>query len=630
MIKALMAQLERNYKSHQAAMRDREEVDHEYLEISRRTEIHVRIDSPVERFVSMCKDLIAGFEIAIKIKDDELTHRYWISDLLERFTWIGSIYSCKDMAFSEADSQKMAAAFAPIIPLMNKWAEGRPIRSDAIDFETGTHPYTFAGRINCFLWLYNSLVSKGHSPVSAIHPVLFVEKRREREGVSYSFRRQQFQELAALCEQYRKHHAIRTENDELFAKEMRKPPEERFFNIPDDEDEVMYEDGDGDSATQKSRLKAYFRYRVQIAGLREHRFKAGSGFDEVKTELARRIDALERGVMLGASEMELRNASPNWYELLDQILRIRPWISYRDFNTDAYDEADKNSDAGYHSGDGWDYFEVDEDIPECEICRDIDRKLRRYVELLAGVSYFVRSNFHPKLAAVLQRLENGSGFTDWGYFEYDERPLKDLISALKKAQDQLGFEVRMFRVGAAAFGQPEGVTEKQMAAAFDKHTTVMKTELDRAHVDADKSQQMLETLIAQGADTGAVVLSQQKMMKSFVKRGIPGKVFGFAEQKTCYELWEHNRSNPMIVAGHKIYRADVFEHFKDRLEKIGVTHVKEFEILIDRYIKRTGTKVLGNRKRKTESGNGKRKTRAGKRKTARGKRKSTPGKRKPK
>ena len=55
-------------------------VDKDYMAVTRHDPFYIFKKSPVELFSVVCKNLVAGMRIAVKIKDNDLPSRFWIVD----------------------------------------------------------------------------------------------------------------------------------------------------------------------------------------------------------------------------------------------------------------------------------------------------------------------------------------------------------------------------------------------------------------------------------------------------------------------------------------------------------------------------------------------------------------------
>lgn len=617
-----------------AAVNRRLAVDKDYLTVTRHNPFYIFKNSPVELFSVVCKNLVAGMKIAVKIKDDNLTTRFWIVDALEA---LANLYVGKGQTItvSPADSQKMAEAFKPAIPLFKEWISGRPKLEDKVDFQTGYKPRSFAGELDHhFVWLYDRLREKGHNMVSAVHPILFMPASMEEGGENaYSFMSGKFQTLLTHCAIYRERHTITTEIDKMFAAEMKKPAEERFFNLDDEYDDGLYEDGSDTAATERSRLKAYLHYRQEAYNL--HTTRIGglrNGFEYVRDDLAKRLkdakNAAPRATygakysdFLELARLGKGEKLHTWFDLLYDVLRMRTWISYRDFCVDSFEDTEKTLEAGYHDDDGWPYFDVDENIPEHDICIEVRRTFAEYLETLTALSFCVQSTVYPRLAGALELYEShGSVF-----LAFDKKGhLKAVLDTIKDTASRLSMEVRLYKSGKAILAPFDKAAEELKArlADHDKKTDSVfdAAQRDSAEILAqERENQELLNSTADKVNLGLTMIGKLK------RHGDPGEPFSFEDQKKCFEFWIVDRKNPMLVDGHKVLKIDSFKNRERELERIRVKDVDTYIRLIECYRKRTGA-TIPNTKRKLEK---KRKAeeRNRKRKTASKKRKSTPGKR---
>lgn len=615
-----------------ASVQRRLEVDKDYMAVTKHDPFYIFKKSPVELFLVVCKNLVTGMKIAVKIKDNDLPGRFWIVDVLEA---LANLYvgNAQNTVVSAADSRRMAEAFKPVLPLFKKWADGRPKYADKIDFQTGSRPRLFAGELdNLFIWLYDRLREKGHDMVAAVHPILFMPASKEfGDEISYTFLSGKFQTLLSLCAIYRERHKITTEIDKMFEAEMRKPAGERFFNVDDDADESMYENGDTNEATNRSRLKAYMQYREQAYRL--HTTLHGAckgGFTYVRDELSRYLQDAKNTVLhvylTPLKELnilyELMGRKPvseeSWYDLLYDLLKMKPFISYRDFNTDGYAEEDKTSDAGYHDDDGWPYFEVIQNIPEHDICREVQRDFEEYLETLTALAFCVQSTIYPKLVSALEDYKSRHNLSF--VISRNDDYYKNIIDTMKDTINRLELEVRLYKKG------------KTMLAPFDKAAEDLKVRL------ADHDKKMDSCFDAAQRDSAEILAQEREnqellngttdkvnlgltMIKKLKKYGDPGESFSFDDQKKCFEFWIIDRKNPTLVDGHKVLKVDSFENRKRELERIRVKDVKTYIRLIECYRKRTNKTIL-KKKRKNWKRNGKRKNISKERKSTPGKRKS--------
>lgn len=613
----------------------REMVDKDYAKadlICRR----INYSLPVaDRFISLCNDLIAGMKIAVKIKDGDLQKRFWISDVLEGLVGVGATHGgCAIVPFSIEESQRMAAAFAPAIPLLNEWAAGREKYECGMDFETGMRPRTLAGEIeHTFLWMYNRLISQGHTSANAAHPIIFIPVRGE-DGTPkrYVFRTGQFQALLGHCKFFKERHPATSKIDRQFREEMKKPFEERFFNVEDDYDDAFENITDTDEMTARSRLKAYMQYRQQTLPLHDCKFGEHNGFDYVRDFLKKRLEVLQKGsiVDLRATAL-LYERKHDWCDLLSIVLKAKHWITYHDYSVDNYSESDKTEDHGYGENYLGPYFEVDENIPEHDLCVEVVNRTRDYIELLAAFAAYLHSSTYAQLAEAYGIFEKKHGwFMDMGYptHKYDDRDLKKVISAIRDTQKQLAIDVRLFKIGRSIFTQFDPGASTVVSAILNNsipHTQKVESVLDAVHQKAEEIREQQNEALDVAKATNERVQTGVAMIRSLKKYNTVGKPFGFGDQKLCFGFWVHDRVSPTLVHGRKVFYVDSFEAHKERLAQNGVTDVGIYRKLIEDYIKRTGKKIPNTKRKlaaaKSESGNGKRKN-------ARGKRKSTPGKRK--
>lgn len=624
--------------------RHRLEVDIRYVPMTLGVTRHKFIKTPDEKFEAICRDLVAGLKIAVKEKDDDLAKRYWIADLLEELAGFG-IPSPKEPAthFSIEESMKMAATFAPAIPLMNTWAAGREKYEKEIDFQTNRRPRTFAGEIDYdFLWAYNRLISDGHTPGTAAHPTIFAGvMAADGKTQEYVFRADRFRSLLWLCDVYRQSHTLRTDIDVLFETEMKKPEEERFFYLDDDEDEGFDSIETIEGCTERSRLKAYFRYRMQTLDLHQIVHGGRNGFDSVREGLEKRLDELRKGNLTPPPRMDWAQAKmPDWYSLLVNVMETQHWISYHEYGIDE-SEVDPD-DSKYGEDNIGRYYEQSDYIPEYELCQDVRRLFKEYLELCAALAYYVRSSTYAALAEALEIHDKHQGWfvriVDY-HFGKDMygKQLRKMVSLVQENLRQLSTDVRMFKLGRTLFANLD-TRLKAVKEAVEQRTGELKSELgsklESAQKVAEEVREQQNEALDVAKATNERVQTGVAMIRSLKKYNTVGKSFSFADQKLCFDFWVHDRVSPTLVHGRKVFYVDSFNAHKDLLAKNGVTDVGIFRKLIEDYIKRTGKKIPNTKRKlaaaKSESGNGKRKAQAGKRKTARGKRKSTPGMRKPK
>ena len=620
-----------------AEIKHRSEVDKDYKSVTVHSPFYIYRNSPVELFSIVCGKLVDGMKIAVKIKDANLTERYWIVDVLYALT---SLYVGKDQSngVSAADSQKMAKEFVPVFSLFKQWATGRPTQEDRVDFQTGYKPLSFAGELHqSFVWLYDQLLAKGHNPAEAAHPILFMPLKREDNGeTTYSLMSGKFLKLLSHCKIYRERHREQTEIDKLFETEMKKPVEERFFNLDDDEDDSIFDDGTDTGATERSRLKAYLHYRQEAYRL--HTTKAGgcrSGFAYVLKELSEHLADAEKAVLhkyheplpvaLPLLHSLLGGVAENhsWYDLLYDLLKMRSWISYRDYCVDGYEEEDKTSDAGYHDdGDGWPYFDVDENIPEHDICIEVRKKFKLYLSTLTALAFCIRSTVYPRFARAFELYESANGLMSRLFKKGDN--LQMIIDTIKNNINRLEMEVELYKNGKSILAPHEKRIE-ELAARFDVHEKSTKTGFDAAHKDYEELCAKQEESLAMEGTINENTLMALRAARSRAAHHKVGLVFSIAVQAKCYRFWVEDRVDPTIADGHKPFRIDSFERRKRKLAEHEITDPQTYSVLIDRYMKRTGAKIP-NTKRKLEK---KRKAeeRNRKRKTASKKRKSTPGRR---
>ncbi len=603
-------------------------VDKDYMAVTRHDPFYIFKKSPVELFSVVCKYLVAGMRIAVKIKDNDLPSRIWIVEVLEA---LANLYvgDAQNTVVSAADSKRMAKAFAPIVPLFSKWGTGRNNYDDNVDFQTGFTPRSFAGELDhLFIWLYDRLRKKGHNTVSAVHPILFMPASKEESGeTSYSFLSGKFQTLLTHCTIYREQHRIPTEIDKMFATEMKKPAEERFFNVDDEHDKELYEDGSDTAATERSRLKAYLKYRQEAYYLhltRIGRYK--NGFELVRDGLAKCLRDVKNATphaVYGYSCVdwaerflfESEELPRPWFELLYDVLRMKSCISYRNFCVDSFVDAEKTLEAGYHDDKEWPYFDVYENIPEHDICIDVWRMFSEHIEMLTALAFCVRSTVYSKLARALELYESYGRM----FLSSDRKDhLKMILDTIRETASRLAMEVRLYKSGKAILAPCDKATEDLKAQLAD-HDRKMDSEFDAAQRDSAEilaqereNQEILN-------DTTAKVNHGLKMIGKFKKHGDPGGPFSFDDQKKCFEFWIADRKDPMLVNGLKVSKIDSFKNRKKELDRIGVKSVKTYIRLIECYRKRTGERIL-----KKKQSNGKRNR---KRKKASKKQKRTPGKR---
>ena len=608
-----------------AAIKRRLAVDKDYLTVTRHDPFYIFKNSPVELFSVVCKSLVAGMRIAAKIKDNNLTSRFWIVDTLEA---LANLYVGKGQTttVSAADSQKMAEAFKPTISLFKEWISGRPKLEDKVDFQTGYKPRSFAGELDhLFVWLYDRLREKGHDMVSAVHPILFMPASKEEGGeTSYSFLSGKFQKLLTHCAIYRERHTITTEIDKMFAAEMKKPADERFFNVDDEYDDELYEGGSDTAATERSRLKAYLQYRQEAYDL--HTTRIGglkNGFEYVRDHLAKRLQDVKTAApraaytpkyagFLELSRLGPGEKLPTWFDLLYDVIRMKSWISYRDFCVDSYVDAEKTLEAGYHDDEGWPYFDVDENIPEHDICVEVRRTFAEYLESLTALAFCVQSTVYSKLANALELYELHSGvFISLGREDH----LKTILDTIRDTASRLAMEVRLYKSGKTILS-PFDKAAEELKAQLAVHDKKMDSGFDAAQRDSaeilaqERENQELLNGTTDKIDRGLTMIGK------FKRHGAPGEPFSFNDQKKCFEFWRVDRKDPTLADGHKVLKVDSFEKRKRELERILVKDVKTYIRLIECYRKRTGKTIL------------KKKRKNGKRKNASKKRKSTPEKRK--
>lgn len=612
-------------------------VDKDYMAVTRHDPFYIFKKSPVELFSVVCKNLVAGMRIAVKIKDNDLPSRFWIVDVLES---VANLYvgNTQNTVVSAADSRRMAEAFKPVLPLFKKWAEGRPKYADKMDFQTGSRPRLFAGELdNLFIWLYDRLREKGHDMVAAVHPILFMPASKEYgDEISYTFLSGKFQTLLSHCAIYRERHTIPTEIDKMFEAEMRKPADERFFNIDDDADESMYENGDVDEATNRSRLKAYMQYREQAYRLHTTpRGACNGGFAYVRDELSRYLQDAKNTVLhvylTPMKELnilyELMGRRPvseeSWYDLLYDLLKMKPFISYRDFNTDGYSEEDKTSDAGYHDDDGWPYFEVVQNIPEHDICREVHRDFEEYLETLTALAFCVQSTVYPKLVSALEDYKSRHNLSF--VISRKDDYYKNIIDIMKDTINRLELEVRLYKKGKIMLAPFDKAAEDLKECLVD-HDKKMDSGFDAAQRDSAEilAQERESQELAQATNDNTLTL--KRMLRTQSKHGRVSIEFSKSDQKKCYDLWVTDRVDPLLANGHKPYRKDSFEKHKRMLAAIGITDADIYSTLIIRYMKREKI-TIPNTKRKLAA-NRKPEEKAEKRKNAPKKRKNTPGDRK--
>mgnify|MGYP004642550387 CR=1 FL=1 len=592
-----------------AAIARKLETDKDYKPIIAHEPYFFLKHTPVDLFMAVCKHFVAGLKIAAKNNDAELHRRYWIVDDLEAFA---GLYANKDRPalVSAADSQKMAKAFAPAVALLAKWAEGKPRYSDTVDFQTGYKTRTLAGELDYqFLWLYSRLRDKGHDPVAAVHPILFMPTRKADDGSSeYTFLSGKFQTLLYCCTIYKERHPASSEIDKLFEVEMKKPREERFFNLDDDEDDSIFSEGTDTGATERSRLKAYLQYRQ--AAYRLHTTKAGgckSGFVYVRDELTKYLTDTKRAVLhkhyesanndpLVSSVLGIR-ARDSWFDLLYDVLSIRWWISYRDYCVDSYEEAEKTYDNGYHDDSGWPYFDRDENIPEYDICLEVRRSFEAYLETLAALAFCIQSSVRDKLASTYDTYESHHG--SFSVFEKRDR-LRETIDALKETINTLELELRLYKNGRAILGPLDNMVD-ELAKRIDRHDKNASERFDLAQQEAEQLRSKQEESLALQEATNENVKMARTEINSKAKSHDVSLGFSFAIQETCFRFWMEDRKDPMLANGHKTFRSDSFAKRKRELIKFGISDDKAYSTLINRYIKRTGKKIVRKkRKRKAE------------------------------
>ncbi len=585
------------------------ETDKDYKQIIAHESYSFLRHTPVQLFMAVCKHFVAGMKIAAKNNDAELYRRYWIVDDLEAFA---GLYANKDRTalVSAAESQKMAQAFAPAVTLLAKWAEGKPRYSDAVNFQTGFKSRTLAGELDYqFLWLYSRLLDKGHDPVAAVHPILFMPTRKADDGSSeYTFLSGKFQTLLYCCTIYKERHPASSEIDKLFEEEMKKPSEERFFNLDDDEDEQMFEDGSDTAATERSRLKAYLQYRQ--AAYRLHTTKAGgcrSGFVYVRDELTKYLTDAKKAVLhkhyestnkdpLVSSVLGIR-ARDSWFDLLYDVLSIRWWISYRDYCVDSYEEYEKTFEDGYHEDGGWSYFDRDENIPEYDICLEVRRSFEAYLETLAALAFCIQSSVRDKLISTYDTYESHHG----AFCVFEKRDqLGEIIDTLKKTINTLELELRLYKNGRAILGPLDNMVD-ELAKRIDKHDKNASERFDCAQQEAEQLRSKQEESFALQEVTNENVKMARTEINSKARGHDVSLGFSFEIQKKCFDFWMEDRKDPMLVNGHKTFRIDSFEKRKRELAQIGIADVRAYSTLINRYIKRTGKKIVKKkRKRKVE------------------------------
>lgn len=616
----------------------RQETDKDYKPIGLHIPFIISRESPEERFCAVSIRFYRAMKIAVKIKDDNLTDRFWIVDLL---SVLSNLYVGKDqgIGISSADSQKMAKTFAMVIPVLKRWANGRPRYADKVDFQTGNKPTTFAGDIErLFVWLYDRLLAKGHDSAAAVHPILFMPLKKEDNGeTTYSLMSGKFLKLLSHCKVYRERHREPTEIDKLFEAEMKKPEGERFFNLDDDEDDSIFDDGTDTGATERSRLKAYLHYRQEAYRL--HMTMAGergSGFAYVLKDLSEKLANAENAFLHKCPEPlpdvspllqpVLRNARIAElhlrYDLLYDLLKMKSWISYRDYCVDRFEEEYKTSDYGYHDGDGRPYFDVNENIPEHDICIEVHKNFKLYLSTLTALAFCIRSTVYPRFARALEMYESVDGVISMLFRDGDD--LKKIIDTIKNNIGRLEMEMRLYKRGKEVL-PPFDRGHKALEERIETSEQKMQTKLDVVHNDSIKILANQEKAYTLQEATNENAMMAAREAKSRAASHMVSLAFSHAIQRKCFVFWVEDRVDPTIADGHKPFRIDSFERRKRKLAEHGISDPQTYSVLIDRYMKRTGAKIP-NTKRKLEK---KRKAeeRNEKRKTASKKRESAPGKR---
>ena len=615
-------------------LKEKFKVDKDYLSVTRHPHFFSYRLPPVELFSVVCNNLVAGMKIAVKVKDDDLSSRFWIVDvfsaLANLFAWNGP---CNGV--SSADSQKMAKDFAPVIPLFKRWENGHAKYEEKTDFQTGRKPLSFAGELHkLFVWLYDHLMAEGYDPVAAAHPILFMPLKKENNGeTTYSFMSSKFHRLLLHCKVYRRRHPEPTEIDKLFQEEMKKPANERFFNLDDDEDEHIFDSGDEKGATERSRLKAYLHYRQLAYRLHTKRINGHQdGFIYVRDELSNQLQDAKKAILHKYHE-PLSSSLPfvdsilgsaigqhSWFDLLYDLLNI-PWlISYRDYCVEGYDEEAKACD-DYHDDDGWPYFDRSENIPEHDICIEVRKKFAAYLETLAALAFCVQSSVYAKLSNALEQYEECDGVL--AIFRKGDT-LKKIIETIKETINRLEMEIRLYKSGRAILVQFDNIVE-EVTKRIDKHDKNSSARFDLAQQSAEKlCAKQDESLTLAGTINENTLMAVREARNRSASHKV-SLAFSRRVQQKCFNFWIEDRADPTLVNGHKLFRLDSFERRKLTLAKMGINDVATYSTLIDRYMKRTQTKIP-NTKRKMAK---KRKAdkRNGKRKTASKKRKRTPSKR---
>lgn len=610
--------------------RRRELTDKDYPKLVEAARQHRWSDDPLTLFLMAVKDLVSGFKIAVKIKDAELHKRFWLSEALDtivnyvKFPQVGPM-----CAISLADSYKMAKAVEPLVRLMREWAEGLEKYEEKVNFETGQREMTLAGEIDHrFLWIYTSLVAQKHSPVDAAHALLFLYAMQGDPSRGYVFRVNRFQALLRKCAVYAEKHRVPSETETLFWEEMKKPYEERFFNVDDDEDEELYSSGDVHDATSRSRLKAYLFYRQQAVEL--HKPLVSSSKDAitcVRDEMSALLEDAKKAELKGFDNRTIRQCNGRgWHKLLLDALMLHRSITYRDFDVDRYDPEDLVDDPDYHKDEGWPYLDVSETIPESDACAEITRDFLEYFYTLTSLSVAIHSATSSDFLKAFSKTWYRSGFL---CYTSEEKDVKATIDTISRNIKQLRLELELYKNGQTLL-----FNVGQVLKTVSEHSGALGAKLDDVHKAADAIIATQNEEMGLSRATNERVLTSNKMLRSLKKYNTVGKTFGFGDQELCFNFWVHDRVSPTLVHGRKVFYVDSFNAHKERLAKNGVTDIGTYRKLIEDYRKRTGSKIPNTKRKveaaKSEIGNGKRKPQAGKRKTARGKRKSTPGKRKPK
>lgn len=574
----------------------------------------------VDRFVAVCKDLVTGFRIAHKRNDAELNRRFWIVELLEMLIGIGS----KGTRVSKDESWRMAKAFVPVVKAMAEWAIGRPMYEKTIDFQKGVYPKTLAAEIHAnFVLKYEWLASEVNDVATCVHPVLFIPIKQEN-GVTteYLCRTDGFLKLLQCCEIYQERNK-RTEIDELFSTEMKKPFDERFFNVDDDEDEAYADLDSTYECAMRSRLKAYLRYRQEAEVL--HRvFDVGTrnGFVFIESDLRKMVLSAREGkvetIKAKYGLMNIVNGTPqkqdySWFDLLEMVVKMRPWIFYNDY--DYSEEPDETVE--WEECSVGRYVEVNESIPERDLCFSVQSLLIEYLRLIASMSCYIGSSTYANLSAAVLEYERTQGWlytpviTDGKIVKPKGWPF--IVSQLKDSQARLAFDLKMFKAGRDLL-IPISEQEARIKSLFPVGAQPIN-KLESVHRLSESMSVKIDQMLEQSEATNARVQTTANMVRNFAKNGEPGKMFGIAEQKICYGYWLEDRKDPMLALdGHKPGRVDSFNKRKDSLAKIGVMTAAIYSTLIERYRKRTGEKIIKNRK----SEKGKRKPALGNRKTASG------------